>query len=38
MHYDTKILDIESKYFTTADYNKFASQILDAQIKQKRKD
>ena len=37
-HYDSKILDIESKYFTAADCNKFASQILDAQIKQKRKD
>ena len=34
-HYDAKILDIESKYFTTADYNKFTSQTLDAKIKQK---
>ena len=34
--YDAKILDIESKYFTTADHNKFISQTLDAKIKQKR--
>ena len=34
--YDAKILDIESKYFTTADHNKFISQALDAKIKQKR--
>ena len=31
--YDAKILDTESKYFTTADYNKFTSQTLDANIK-----
>ena len=31
-----KILDTESKHFTTTDYNKFTSQILDAKIKQKR--
>ena len=30
-----KILDIESKYFTAADCNKFTSQTLDAKIKQK---
>ena len=30
-----KILDIESKYFTTSDYNNFTSQTLDAKIKQK---
>ena len=30
-----KRLDIESKYFTTADYNKFTSQTLDEKIKQK---
>ena len=35
-NYDLKILDIESKYFTTADYNKFTSQTLDAKIKQKK--
>ena len=32
---DAKKLDIESKYFTTADCNKFTSQTLDAKIKQK---
>ena len=31
--YDTKIL---KKYFTTADYNKFTVEILDAQITQKK--
>ena len=31
-----KTLDIKSKYFTTADYNKFKSQTLDAKIKRKR--
>ena len=30
-----KRLDIESKHFTTADYNKFTSQTLDEKIKQK---
>ena len=34
--YDEKILDTESKYFTTADYNKFTGQTLDAKIKTKR--
>ena len=34
--YDTnKIKDIEEKYFTTIDYNKFTSDILDVKIKQK---
>ena len=33
--YDAKISDIESKYFTTTDHNKFTSQTLDAKIKQK---
>ena len=33
--YDEKMLDIESKYITTADYNKFISETLDAKIKQK---
>ena len=32
--YNAKILDIEYRYFTTADYNKFTSQTLDAKIKQ----
>ena len=31
--YDAKILDIESKYFTTADYYRFITQTLDAKIK-----
>ena len=30
-----EISDIEEKYFTTSDYNKFTSEILDAKIKQK---
>ena len=34
-YYDAKISDIESKYFTTTDYDKFASQALNAKIKQK---
>ena len=34
--YDAKISDIGSKYFTTADFNKFTSQTLDAKIKQKK--
>ena len=33
---DAKISDIESKYFTTSDYNKFTRDILDAKIKEKR--
>ena len=32
---DAKISDIEGKYFTTSDCNKFTSNILDAKIKQK---
>ena len=35
-NYDAKILDLDSKYFTTAYYNKVASETLDAKIKQKR--
>ena len=31
--YDAKVKDIEGKYFTTADYNKFTSDILDVKIK-----
>ena len=30
-----KLSDIEGKYFTSSDYNKFASDIIDANIKQK---
>ena len=33
--YDAKIKDIEGKYFTTDDYNKFTSDILDVKIKQR---
>ena len=33
--YDVRISDIESKYFTAVDSNKFTSQTLDAKIKQK---
>ena len=33
--YNIKILDINSKYFTTADYNKFLSQTIDVKLKQK---
>ena len=33
--YDTKISEIEEKYFISADYIKFTSDILDAKIKQK---
>ena len=33
--YDAKTSDIESKHFTTADYNKFTSQRVDANIRQK---
>ena len=28
--------DIKGKYFTTADYNKFTSDILDTKIKQNK--
>ena len=31
--YNEKIKDVESKYFTPSDYNKFANNILDAKIK-----
>ena len=33
--YDAKITDIEGKYFTTADCNKYLNDIMDAKIKQK---
>ena len=32
--YDAKISDIEAKYFTTSDYNKFTNKILDKKIKE----
>ena len=33
--YDAKISEMEKKYFTTSDYNKFTSNTLDAKITQK---
>ena len=33
--YDTKLKYIERKYFTTVDYNKLTSDILDLKINQK---
>ena len=32
--YDVEIPDIDVKYFTMSDYNKFTNDILDAKIKQ----
>ena len=32
INYDAKISEIDFKYFTTADYNKFTSQTLDEKI------
>ena len=32
INYDAKISEIDSKYFTTADYNKFTSQTLHEKI------
>ena len=34
-NYDVKIKEIEGKYFTSADYNKFTSDIFDSKIKEK---
>ena len=34
--YDAEILDIKSKYFTTADYNRFTNENFDLKIKQKQ--
>ena len=34
--YDAKISDIEVKYFTISDYNKFTSKILETKSKLKR--
>ena len=31
-YYDEEILDIKSKYFTTADYNKFTNEKLDLKM------
>ena len=33
--HNTKLLGVESKYFTTAAYNKFMIKTLDAKLKQK---
>ena len=33
--YDAKISGTEKEYFTTADYNRFTSEPLDAKIKEK---
>ena len=33
--YDATISDIKTKYFTTSDYNKFTSKILNTKIKEK---
>ena len=33
--YDAKIAEMEKKYFTTSDYNKFMNNILDTKIAQK---
>ena len=30
---DEKLSDIETKYFTTSDYNKFEGEIFNAKIK-----
>ena len=35
-NHNSKILDIEVKYFTTCDYNKFTSEILGSKNKRKR--
>ena len=34
--YNAKIIELESKYFATADYQKVTSETLEAKIKQKR--
>ena len=34
--YDAKIKEIESRYFTTSDYNKFMNIILDAKITEQK--
>ena len=36
LDYDPEILDIKSKYFTTADYNKFTNEKFELKIKQKQ--
>ena len=34
-NYDAKILEIDEKYITTSDYNKFRKDIIDGEMKQK---
>ena len=34
--YDLKISDIEDKYFTISDYNKFTNEIVDAKMKKQK--
>ena len=33
--FDVKILDIQSNYFVTSNYNKFTNEIVNARIKEK---
>ena len=35
LNYDEKASEIQKKYFTTSDYNKFTSSNLEAKIRQK---
>ena len=35
MDYVAKISDVEAKYFTISDYNKFRKEMFDAKIKVK---
>ena len=35
-NYDVKIADIENKYITTFDYNKFIKDIVSERIKRKK--
>ena len=34
-NYDAKISDVETKYFTSSDYDKFTNEIIDNKIKKK---
>ena len=34
VYYNAKVTDIEGKYFTTTEYNKFASDILETKVGQ----
>ena len=35
-NYDAKISDVETKYFTSSDYDKFTNEIIDNKIKKKQ--